>query len=543
MMERNQHTLLQLHNAGIYPKQKLHCHSTGVYLMASNDDTYAGSTLKSESPNSFKIRNHNRFYAQEKHANEKKSKFIDPKDWRFVPVGSTDTIKDLILEDVIIMLMNTNMNRMLNVFHSFHSPQILCCLAQEPELEKVYTSEPFVQFLTQISPGSMTLVNVQQLISELLPSVTFSTNPHFRSWNKLPPAEIAKHRDFNSILNKNAQKVYARIKDTGSKGSEKHRIFQNEIYGFADKTANEWMLYEYRDELYDVCDNNCEACLAFQAFIKSDYKEMIASIDQASEKHLLASILRQFLPAIRTSCLGTSKDALSRQERDVKCTFHYVEFAKINVERRDRLPFNPKHLHSTCKLQHDYFNSRNQMYDKPGTHPCLSENNKPDTCHTCPMVSENQTHPYFEALNLKHITSTTCRSVGVYSLIHKNKQLAYWGSTARTFSKRQTYRWTDIYERGKFGPQEDWWFFGLGTTNSRQLDFLVEDALLLLFLDQSNFDHKLNKTLNIFDPYYRHNILQALRDPRAAGYGGLFKKKILFNFLFKKNLRAVNPVL
>lgn len=222
---------------------------------------------------------------------------------------------------------------------------------------------------------------------------------------------------------------------------------------------------------------------------------MIMTIASTDRLHLLSSIIRQY-----------SRDALSQAERSAAISFNYIQIEKIDVNRRNRalipalrnIPFT-----KVCEV----FNSRSNMYDEPCTNPCYSHRD----CHTCPMIAENRSHQYFEALNLQTLTSNTCRSKGIYSLVHKHEPKAYWGGTQGVLCRRMNYRWASPRHSKRFGPRKNWNVYAFGTSGIQVFDLIIEDAFILLFTGRSNHNH-LNTTINILDIFFRRKMLIALEN-------------------------------
>lgn len=227
----------------------------------------------------------------------------------------------------------------------------------------------------------------------------------------------------------------------------------------------------------------------------------------------------------------------------------HVQFEKIQIQRE-----NPKgsliQIRGLPETQLvNLHNSRLQMYHNPGTHPCneaIGGKSKNDKCKTCDYISTQKCKDYLEKIQMQHLTVTSCKSKGKYVYHHKEFPFVYNGSTDTIMSQRNKARrgLEKVIER--LGPLENYWCYVIGSTGNINLDRYLEDALILLQLQQNNY-HSLNHTLNLLDLIGANTELFAylkedISENQKLKLLHLYTLKIFFDFLFRytKNITEWN---
>lgn len=102
-----------------------------------------------------------------------------PNQWSFVGIPSTNQkIKDLLLEDALIILTRSNVNSTLNLMdHLKYSnrKEILNYLQSNSEFKKIYMSNAFFEWFTSCH-ASNEYFNASQIVNQLLPSIRLLKN-------------------------------------------------------------------------------------------------------------------------------------------------------------------------------------------------------------------------------------------------------------------------------------------------------------------------------------------------------------------------------
>lgn len=118
-------------------------------------------------------------------------------------------------------------------------------------------------------------------------------------------------------------------------------------------------------------------------------------------------------------------------------------------------------------------------------------------------------------------------------MVHKKEKIIYIGSTIQTVSSRNFTRFQQEFER--FGHRRNWSCFGFGTSHSKELIRIAEDAMIILAKRSASTFHLLNRNLNITDTYHRSEFLKALKNHKHLS--AVYSTEDFFYWLFNHSTK------
>lgn len=527
LIEKSEAAFNRLATHNIYPKFQEPCTSAGTYCYSNEDDlsdTYAGHTEASHKNNHF--------------AKTKNWNLTEWKSWSFVAMPSIDPIMDLLLEDILIILLNGKRNSFLNIYDiKIPNRKLLKeFVNKNPEFKVIYTSRPFMEFVfKQELPMSFQNedLSVVDLIKELLPCVNIGEPVPTEMWYKPPLQKVLrKKKDDSSELLLH----YENVRNNGSKGALRNEIQRGQMYGMKICENFVWQFQKYANQIFETCEQNCTACVTLKQFVVSEFHEITMVLDRSDIHHLLAIMLTQQTVAIDHEVVGNSKDTSGH----ATLRFWYVRFRKVNIERQDPT-ICPKLFSGNGKHRTDFVfklaKERMGMYHLPGTHPCNKAYNgsSNDPCKTCPLIPDEQNIDYLNELEIQILGNYSCKSHGIYTLIHRTEPKVYLGSTGIDLCTRNKSRRSHIKngDTASIENMNDYDNVLIGTSDTEEMDRYLEDAFTLYHLTQNKYNI-LNRTLNVLtNKRLFFEFICAQSTTQKWKLFHLYSTKLFFQFLFK----------
>lgn len=503
----------------IYPTRPIQCNSKGTYFLghvANPSMYYNGSTTIGHDR-----RQYMRFLNSEPGFEEGHTQ------WTFVGFPPTkNNIRDLLLEDTLIILTRSSMNSTLNILDnrkSSHQKQILEYINKNVRLKGIYMSQAFFEWFTKCRYNyaiESTPFAVGDIINNLLPSIRVS-----KSHTAAPQVFRQKKIIFRDAVKISGMcaPIYRKIETCGSAINK--LIEKGKCYRLSEEQGNssKWIFQEQSKTLFNRCHQDCDICLLFELFLNSNYLRMDWVLQDSHERHIIKAIAGQILPGFRYACNGPSGDG--KTVNGLSYAFHSIVLQKFDVQVIEPPPQLFVPLPADCKNRVAEFNKRHNQAVAAGMNRCLTS-----TCLTCPITGGSK-HTILKLLNICYMRSVACTDKGPYIEVNTTKNLINAGSTIASYVDRFKDKFAKpldvLHDPAK---RHQWIVFGLGTTKDNKESSIryLEDTLILLLTTQDNYI-QVNSTLN-FSFHFRSIILQLLN--KESLYANLYSTNIFYKFIF-----------